>query len=90
MSRSYKHFPCIAYKRFGFKKIANHKVRRTKYIGNYSYYKKIFQSWEICDYKSIYFFHEYIINYITKLSIWHNSYTCRTAVRSYYKRYKWK
>lgn len=90
MSRSYKHFPCVAYKRYGFKKIANHKVRRAKNVSNYKYYKKIFQSWEICEHKSIYFFHEYVTDFISKLITWDNKYTCRTSVHEYYKRYKWK
>ena len=90
MSRSYKHFPCVQYNRYGFKKIANHKVRRAKYIGNYSYYKKIFQSWEICDHKSIYFFYEYVTDSIVKLVTWNNQYTCRMSIRNYYKLYKWK
>lgn len=90
MSRSYKHFPCIHYTRHGFKKIANHKVRRAKYVGNYKYYRKIFESWEICDYKSIFFFHEYVTDVINKLVTWNNKYNCRFSIHTYYKDYKWK
>ena len=31
------------------KKLANKKVRRTKIVGNYGAYKKVFDSWNICD-----------------------------------------
>ena len=91
MSRSYRHFPCVSYISRGEKKFANHKVRRTLNLGNYSYYKKVFQSWNICDYKSLFFFSEYVNEYIHKLRQWHKGMiNCRTSIRCYYRRYKWR
>lgn len=55
MSRSYKHTPyCGDRKNRGFKKIANKKVRRSlkkiDYILSPGGYRKLFESWEICDF----------------------------------------
>lgn len=52
MSRSYKK-PYVkdkSNKKDG-KKAANNKVKRTKEIGNGKQYKKVYNSWNICDYK---------------------------------------
>ena len=54
MSRSYRKFPLVkcAYDKCG-KKFANKKVRNYKgELGNNSNYKKLYNSWNIVDYKS--------------------------------------
>jgi hypothetical protein len=33
------------------KRQASKKVRQTKFIGNNAYYKRIYESWDICDFK---------------------------------------
>ena len=55
MSRSYKKHPCggDTKSRFG-KRYANHVVRKYFDIGNHGYYKKLFNSYNICDYWSYY------------------------------------
>ena len=65
MSRSYKKNPlwkCERSKKFG-KKVANNKVREyrkfNKTIKNGGSYKKIYDSWDICDCKSSMTFEEY-------------------------------
>ncbi|HAH17786.1 MAG TPA: hypothetical protein DCL29_02025 [Eubacterium sp.] len=51
MSRSYKKHPRVKDKNNkGMKKYANKKVRHTKDIPNGKAYKKVFESWDICDY----------------------------------------
>lgn len=52
MSRSFKHTPVCSYRHHGYKKIANHYIRHTVLINNFSYYKKLYCSYNICDYKS--------------------------------------
>lgn len=58
MSRSYKHTPvctdgcCTSGVKKYWKRKANRKVRRTKGLGRKSKnYKKIYESWDICDYR---------------------------------------
>lgn len=51
MSRSYKKQPYIKDHNRGQKKLANRKVRNTPDISNGSYYKRVYQQWNICDYK---------------------------------------
>lgn len=57
MSRSYKKTPrCGDYKDKYLKKCANRKVRRLRIDADppkYNNYKKIFSSWDICDYESV-------------------------------------
>ena len=59
MSRSYKHTPGFTdyskYRRKAFKRLANKKVRRYKDIMDGAFYKKIADSWNICDFKSLAF-----------------------------------
>ena len=52
MSRSYKKFPCIKDHNKGQKQIANKKIRRTNKLDPLkgSSYKKLYPSWDICDY----------------------------------------
>lgn len=58
MSRSYKKYPSAKWERsckFGQRQ-ANKKVRRTlQDIPNGKAYKKIYESWNICDYKFVSF-----------------------------------
>lgn len=49
------------------KHFANKRVRRVKDIGNFSYYKKVFCTYDICDYKSIYFKTTHVKNYLRNL-----------------------
>lgn len=50
MSRSYKKTPVLK-SNCGFsKKMANRKVRRTKDVFSGTYYKKVFDSYDICEY----------------------------------------
>jgi len=56
MSRSYKKYPYCGPKDKQMKKFANRKVRRRlknlNNIYNYKAYKKVFESWDICDQKN--------------------------------------
>lgn len=64
MSRSFKKTPIIKNNDRGLKKIANRKVRRTILdMGNNSYYKKIFSSYDICDVIITKTYKEYIADY---------------------------
>ena len=55
MSRSYKHTPKAGQMNCKFaKRIANKVVRRAKHIYPYKAYKKLYCSYNICDYKSVY------------------------------------
>lgn len=68
MSRSYKHFPRIKYTYRGMKRIIRRKVRMiTKNIdidiGNFSYTKKLGNSWDICDYIYTMFFYDWQVEY---------------------------
>lgn len=60
MSRSYKHTPVFKDSKAGnkAKKFANRKIRRKAKIrpgdiqlGKSNYYRKLYQSWDICDYR---------------------------------------
>jgi len=54
MSRSMKKVPIIksgGYGKYG-KHLANKKVRKFNYIANGNNYRKLFESWDIFDYKS--------------------------------------
>lgn len=60
MSRSYKHTPVLKNSRAGnkVKKISNRKIRRKAkvipddiQIGKSNYYRKLNESWDICDYR---------------------------------------
>lgn len=63
MSRSFKHTPVCSYRCCGYKKIANHYIRHTLLVSNFSYYKKLYCSYNICDYKS-YFSISHLKRYI--------------------------
>ena len=64
MSRSYKKHPfCKDKNKKGAKRTANKKVRRTKDIPNGKAYKKVFESWNISDYKWIWTREDAIKNY---------------------------
>jgi len=52
MSRSRKKAPWIVDKKSKLaKRQANKRVRRTKNIANGKSFKKVYESWDICDYK---------------------------------------
>jgi hypothetical protein len=52
VSRSRKKSPILTCaKSYGAKTVANGVVRRSKTIYNGGYYKKLYNSWDICDYK---------------------------------------
>ena len=57
MSRSYKHTPRCGDKKGRYsKRLANHVVRRNRYkdaFPQYAGYKKMFESWNICDYECV-------------------------------------
>ena len=54
MSRSYKHVPCCKDHTRGMKKCANRYIRRNYLVvPSGMAYKKLFCSWNICDYKFI-------------------------------------
>lgn len=60
MSRSYKHVPCCKDHTRGMKKCANRYVRRNYLvIPSGMAYKKLFCSWNICDYKFLKTFSSY-------------------------------
>ena len=44
------------------KRLANKRVRRTKHLPNGKLYKKVFDSWDICDYTITYSRQEIIFN----------------------------
>lgn len=61
MSRSYKHFPCVKDKscsRYG-KKYANRSIRHMKVVPNGSGYKKLKESYDICDWAFYETYNEY-------------------------------
>ncbi len=69
MSRSYRKFPCFtsdgqAHKKFA-KQQANKKVRKTTIISNGKQYRKVFNSWNIVDYKWVCYTNEEIINFLS-------------------------
>jgi len=63
MSRSYKKEPVVKGKVKGMKEIANRRIRNFKgEISNGSSYKKVFQSYDICDFA----FRETYLDYKTR------------------------
>ena len=74
MSRSYKHTPrCGERKNEFLKRYANHVVRRRKLseeFPQYSGYKRMYESWDICDYETVgETFEQY---YAAMVSLWYN------------------
>ena len=55
MSRSFKHTPGWCDRNPWAKKEANSRVRKFKDVPNGMAYKKLFESWDIHDYKSLIF-----------------------------------
>ena len=49
------------------KRFANKRVRHVKDIGNFSYYKKVFCTYDVCDYKSTYFKSTHVKDYLQDL-----------------------
>lgn len=88
MSRSYKHVPCCKDHTSGMKKCANRYVRRNYLVvPSGMAYKKLFCSWDICDYKFIKTFNSYKKS-ISKHS--HKRYSEDELYRKWYKYYKMK
>lgn len=77
MSRSYKHSPIYTArgkKSKYWKRKANRKVRKTKELGGKSNnYKKIYETWDICDYTS-YAKKEKFVECADGLKIWERCY----------------
>lgn len=62
MSRSYKKNPGYtdhSKSTYKDKRFANKKVRKTKNISNGGAYRKVYESWNICDFKFIFFDNTY-------------------------------
>ena len=62
MSKSYKHEPCYKDHVKGSKRLANRRVRRTKDVLNKGDYKKIYEQYNISDYKFYTPWSEYLQN----------------------------
>lgn len=60
MSRSYKKRPYCKDHTRGMKKVANKVVRHQKFLGNGSYYKKVFCSYDISEYSFYRTFRSYV------------------------------
>lgn len=88
MSRSYKHVPCYKDYNRGMKKCANRYVRRNYLVvPSGMAYKKLFCSWNICDYK----FLESFSSYKKKFSEYNRrKYSEKELYRMWYKAYKMK
>ena len=70
MSRSFKHFPCVKDKscsRSG-KKYANRSIRHMKQVPNGSGYKKLKESYDICDWSCYETYNDYKKWYIRSLA----------------------
>ncbi len=91
MSRSYKRVPCCKDHNKGAKQYANRYVRR-KYleVPSGKAYKKLFSSWDICDYKFLYSFCDYKNNFEMYSHIHHKKYSDRELYKRWYKYYKMK
>ena len=88
MSRSYKHVPCYKDHNRGMKKCANRKIRRNYLIvPSGMAYKKLFCSYEICDYKFIRSFASYKKIFSKKR---YRIYSDKEFYRMWYKDYKMK
>lgn len=60
MSRSYKKTPIVKDHTKGMKQLANRKVRRQKDVPQFAGYKKLFCSYDICDWVFRESFEEYL------------------------------
>lgn len=70
------------------KHFANKRVRHIKDIGNFSYYKRVFRTYDVCDYKSIYFKATHVKDYLKNLKdrdMYHNYVVTSTSMQ--YNRY---
>lgn len=89
MSRSYKRVPCCKDHNKGMKRYANRYVRRNYLVvpsGNA--YKKLFCSWNICDYKFLYSFNSYRKGW-SKYNR-NEKYSDKELYKKWYKYYKMK
>ena len=88
MSRSYKHVPCCKDHTRGMKKCANRYVRRNYLVvPSGMAYKKLFCSWNICDYRFLKSFSSF-----KKEDSKYNraKYSDKELYRMWYKYYKMK
>lgn len=60
MSKSYKKYPSVGSNSKGMKILANRKVRRTKNIPNGNIYRRFFNQYDICEYRSSETFKEFV------------------------------
>lgn len=88
MSRSSKRIPCCKDHNKGMKRCANKKVRRNNMIiPSGAFYKKVFCSYDICDYK----FFESFTSYKKDCERYsHRKYTDKELYRDWYRCYKMK
>lgn len=88
MSRSYKRVPCCKDHNTWAKKYANRYLRRNHLsISSGMAYKKLYCSWDICDYKFLESFRSYKDSFIT----YHQRrYSDKELYRMWYKDYKMK
>jgi len=88
MSRSYKRIPCWKDHTKGMKKYANRYLRRNYLIvPSGKAYKKLFCSYEICDYKLIESFHSYQKSFS---EYEHRTCSDKELYRMWYRDYKMK
>lgn len=91
MSRSYKHTPCYKDRGRGMKKTANRYLRRNYLIvPSRKAYKKLFCSYDICDYKFLRSFYEYRKNYLNYCHRCSGHRSDQELYRMWYKDYKMK
>ena len=94
MSRSYKKTPICCYKSRTFKKLFNRKIRRKaqKYhVFSHNYYKKMNDSWDICDWIFFSDWKEYWKNSNLQYNLWGCKYEKEPPKKkeTYRKWYKW-
>lgn len=95
MSRSYKHTPYCGdrktrwAKRYANKRVRNYfkKFKIEDECLSHSYYKKISQSWNICDYYSIFTLNEWLDWKFEKREWIKNGYNEERAISEWYKWY---
>ena len=94
MSRSYKRVPCCKDHNRGMKKTANRYVRRNHLaVPSGMAYKKLFCSWDICDYKFLESFSAYKYSYRRWASASrhnHRKHSDKELYRRWYRDYKMK
>lgn len=92
MSRSYKKHPYSGRNCKDMKRFANQKVRHLEDIPNGKAYRKMFPTWDICEYGSILTLEEYIHRYRNPLRRWwyRKEKSDQELTREWYTMYKMK